>query len=100
MWSGHGGGLSGHTTLSDSDDSPPRPVLARNTSLRDIRKDEKKLGKGSFGEVLCVKIRGDPSGEGLVAHRPSQGSYTGRLYALKTLRKRDVEQGHLAGGPL
>ncbi|EER10783.1 protein kinase, putative [Perkinsus marinus ATCC 50983] len=93
---GHGGGLSGHTTLSDSDDYPPRPVLARNTSLRDIRKDEKKLGKGSFGEVLCVKIRGDPSGKGLVAHRPSQASYTGRLYALKTLRKRDVEQGHLA----
>ncbi|KAF4655366.1 hypothetical protein FOZ61_007625 [Perkinsus olseni] len=69
-------------SLSDSDDTPPRPALGRNASLRDLRKDEKKLGKGSFGEVLCVRISTDPSG---------------RLYALKSLRKRDVEQGQLSG---
>ncbi|KAF4693686.1 hypothetical protein FOZ60_010359 [Perkinsus olseni] len=57
-------------------------LLGRNASLRDLRKDEKKLGKGSFGEVLCVRISTDPSG---------------RLYALKSLRKRDVEQGQLSG---
>ncbi|KAF4698553.1 hypothetical protein FOZ62_011858, partial [Perkinsus olseni] len=76
------GGSPSGSTSSDSDDTPPRPALGRNASLRDLRKDEKKLGKGSFGEVLCVRISTDPSG---------------RLYALKSLRKRDVEQGQLSG---